>query len=422
MRQLFSALFLHLIFLSSTPVAARDFHFGIGMHVGIGRYDEQTASNTIAASPFTSVRDDLLWSRVQRSDRSFAPSREVQELDKFISATAKQGKKIVLILGYGNSIATRNGLIETPEEIAFFVEYAKWAAQRFADRVEYFEIWNEWSGGMGLERVPHDKRSAEVYINLLKATSEAIRQVAPGAKILSSGIAGLDTKWFTAFINAGGAAYVDGISMHPYVHTYKVGPIPETAIAWMDRMRAFMQKGGIDKPFLVTEIGWPNLRNSRPPISEEMTGDYLFRFVSLARTRPWVKGVWWYELFNGGVSPSNPEMNFGLIALDGRKKPSFFQATLMARLLGNYDQWQDESMSSDFRQIKLSSSSSERNCLAVWAPDAPVSFTITSSDLPFTALQQGEPMQADLKNLSKQATATPLLACTEGKQLAIRRD
>ncbi len=58
-------------------------------------------------------------------------------------------------------------------------------------------------------------------------------------------------------------------------------------------------------------------------MTEQQAATYLQQFMLLAKSRPWIGGVWWYDLFDDGDNAANTEHRFGLIDRAGAKRPAF---------------------------------------------------------------------------------------------------
>jgi len=92
--------------------------------------------------------------------------------------------------------------------------------------------------------------------------------------------------------------------------------------------------GGKLVPLQITETGWPTQidRRGTPP---EVSAAYLARLFLLARTMPFLKGVWWYDFQDDGWKADYNENNFGLVRPDLTPKPSYYAlagiSTLAAR-------------------------------------------------------------------------------------------
>ena len=112
-----------------------------------------------------------------------------------IDMLCENGIKIVYCLNFGNRLyegykerklpQLKEWYYESPrppkseEALKAWDEFVKFSVEYFKDRVEYFEIWNEWNG-MGYWG---EKPDADMYIKLAKRTIAVIRKIAPGAKI-----------------------------------------------------------------------------------------------------------------------------------------------------------------------------------------------------------------------------------------------
>jgi hypothetical protein len=93
----------------------------------------------------------------------------------------------------------------------------------------------------------------------------------------------------------------------------------------MAQVETMAQKysGGKPVPLQITETGWPTQidRRGTPP---EVSAAYLARLFLLARTMPFLKGVWWYDFQDDGWNASYNENNFGIVRPDLTPKPSWF--------------------------------------------------------------------------------------------------
>lgn len=111
-------------------------------------------------------------------------------------------------------------------------EIVKRVAERYRDRVVY-QIWNE--GDKASEAavgIP-----ASVYAQLLDLDVQAIRSVAPNAKIISQGhVSGDVTYWQKVASRSAVAASITGVAIHPYGlgggEYGWIGPLEPTLQAW----------------------------------------------------------------------------------------------------------------------------------------------------------------------------------------------
>jgi len=352
--------------------AQRKLEVGVGVHMGDYPLPAtQKALNDLDVS----LRGDVPWKDIEVTPGNLqypsSASSPLGKLDTLVTDAARRQHRPVLILAYGNKAYDGGGLITSPRGIDAFAKYAAFTVAHFKGRAEDFEVWNEWNHGTGLppeHKVAGDARS---YVNLLRATAQSIKSANPQARVLGGAVAGTDTAWITQFAQAQGLQYVDGLSVHPYVHCNArtvprapadlklsgkllnmssggsavrvsqgvpvlspIGGTPEQAIAWLDQVKALLDQYSPSRPIpvYVTEIGWPTSKGQCgiPPAA---AAAYLQRFMLLAATRPWIAGVWWYDLFDDGDDPGSREHRFGLAAKDRSPKPAYGALSALADVL-----------------------------------------------------------------------------------------
>jgi hypothetical protein len=126
---------------------------------------------------------------------------------------------------------------------------------------------------------------------------------------------------------------VDAVSVHSYT-LFRRETNPEGAVASIDRLRRLLIEAAPDRdiPIYVTEMGWPT-NHGKHGVTEREAASYLVRFMLLARTRPWIDGVWWYDLIDDGDSSTRAEHRFGLVRRDLAPKLAFDMAKQVSRLL-----------------------------------------------------------------------------------------
>ncbi len=369
MRSLLAALCL---LISAQALANPDdgFLLGVGTHAGVGRESAAAIVSALGRGHFDAIRDDLMWSRVERTPGAFRAGAETKQLDRLVEASARAGRQVILILAYGNRQAGARGLVDNAAERAAFLRYVRWAVSRYRGSVRYFEVWNEWNIGLGSGPKPWQPGSAADYVELLRATYPVIKSLAPDSVVLGAGVAGTDAPWWRAFVRLGGQDYLDGVSLHPYVHGKGKAGLPERAIDWLEEARDILAAGPgrpAVKPFYITEIGWPSSTTPQG-VDAATAADYLTRFTVLARARsPWIRGVWWYELIDGGGRPDNNEHNFGLFRRQGQAKPTAEAFAEVAALFTRFDTWRELDAPPQLRLVTASSGGAAGGCAVLWS-------------------------------------------------------
>ena len=206
-------------------------------------------------------------------------------------------------------------------------------AARFAAAVAHsgrpwsplYEVWNEWNvKALGIPGTPPDPSySAENYVALARAIAPAVHQADPNAKVLVGAI-GDDPQWTWTrrALDAGLLQSGDGVSLHLF--DYCDAPADRTAARLIERSLAFRQlirraNNGKDADVYVTEFGWPTAQGACHVDIGEATANTV-QYIRWARTQPWIKGIWLYELKNSGYGADNIEDNFGVYDFDGKPK------------------------------------------------------------------------------------------------------
>ncbi len=125
--------------------------------------------------------------------------------------------------------------------------------------------------------------------------------------------------------------YIDAVAVHPY--SQPRGPdvyTPGGFTRWQFRRiqeihQKFINHGASDKPFWLTEIGWPTCpSNTSKCVSETDQAAYTQRMFDIIKTeyQGWVQAVYMYNYHDPATqNPSNMENWFGLLRADGTPKP-----------------------------------------------------------------------------------------------------
>jgi hypothetical protein len=337
-RTLWAACWLAAVPLAE-PEAVRaspPFEFGACIHLAMNRSNADTVTVALRQGGFVSFRDDVFWGVIepQRGVLSFPATFE--QLDRTVKSVRAAGGRPLLILDYGNQFYDHGGLVRSPEAMDAFQAYVRFVVSHFGRAVDQYEVWNEWNTGFG----SNPKVSAgdpEAYVRLLQRTYQTVKSLNPHALVIGGAVAGSDLSWSKAFFAAGGLQYLDAFSVHSYT-LFHLHSNPEVAIRILDLLHTAIRQVAPEReiPVLITEMGWPT-NAGHFGVSEDQAAAYLIRFLSLVKARPWIGGVWWYDLIDDGSSDSDAEQRFGLLTTASRPKPSFSAAARMAPLLRDSD-------------------------------------------------------------------------------------
>lgn len=389
-----------------------NFILGVGTHVG---QNKNTANDVLALfslGGIRSIRDEAYWSSIEKSPGQLAFPNDLSDLDKLLYGVHSRGGRPLIILDYGNANYDNGEKPFTPAGRKAFSQYAKYIATRYASLNPIFEIWNEWNAGTWLA-VPDPKADAQSYALLVKEVIPIVRKAAPGALILVGATGGYDSKWTERFLQTSDGEMADGFSIHPYVYIASPDHSPEAAVKDIDAlnkqiMDAAAAMGRSPMPIYVTEIGWPTSQTNGG-VTEERQANYGLRFLLLARSRPFMRGIWWYDLINDGNDSKNAEHNFGLVREGLSAKPLFSQIINLSACLQNSLTPRSSSNTTGLVIVNVNCGNGTA-ITAVWnTSQNPVRFNVKSEDTNLTATRNGSSMVIPRDTSSMMAEEAPVL-------------
>ena len=335
LRQIAGIAALLLSFAAPQHAWADDFIFGTGAHFAFNPkrgYLPETQRPHIADLGVSSFRDDILEGAFTVTEPDHPLGRQ---LDRLNTMLLERGPRAVLILK-GRQLAKTPVLRDaptSPREIEMFANFATRVVSATKAFNPIYEIWNEWNmgwrprqpvmGPLGL-RSENPDYSPENYVEVARATYQAIKATSPAALVLTGSIGDDEGwEWSKRAMKAGLAKTGDGISVHFYNHCNP--PPRRTAENLIEKVESFhkaIQEAGTGTlPLYITEFGWPNDQGPCG-IPHALAAANLAQFALWAPTRSWIKGIWTYELRNSGINPMDREDNFGLYDYDNVAKPA----------------------------------------------------------------------------------------------------
>ncbi|EPY5197812.1 cellulase family glycosylhydrolase [Klebsiella quasipneumoniae] len=308
---------------------SQEFEIGIGTHISYYPESSNYYVELVKKYGFTSIRDELPWTNVDNGDGTYSIPKYRQKNDELFS-TANLSEKMssMIVLDYGHSKYTKGGYPQNDNDIEQFARYAAWIANRYKGKIKYYEIWNEWLLGTGIKPGLQKYRpSDEIFFKLVKETSKKIKENDPDAIIITGSFNPnneRDKKWIIGLLDRGLLNFVEGLSLHPY--TYNTGSaIKESAegnIAIIDDFETQLkQKYKKTIPLYITEIGMPTYKG-RWGVTEDIAGLFALKYTLLAKSRKYIKGIWWYDLKDDGNDDKNKEHRFGFFNYNFQEKKS----------------------------------------------------------------------------------------------------
>lgn len=316
--------------LPAAGTAADPIVVGVCTHFGQGKGLLKANLSMMRQAGISSFRDEVGWRAIEKTKGQYEMPAA---WDEFVNEGRKAGIEPLLILDYGNPLYDDGDKPRSAEAIEAFTKYAEFVVRHFQGRVKLYEVWNEWDIAIG-SRTPG---SADDYGALLKAVYPRIKAVDPSITVFGGAPTpgGVKNGWLERVLEKGVLPFMDALSIHTYTYS-ETGRArgPEAWAEWMAQVETMAQKysGGKPVPLQITETGWPTQldRRGTPP---EVSAAYLARLFLLARTMPFLKGVWWYDFQDDGWNASYNENNFGIVRPDLTPKPAWFAIAGVADLV-----------------------------------------------------------------------------------------
>jgi len=309
------------------PVAAagvRQLLVGAQTHLATNEKNYQLAATEhwLSKLGFTAFRDDAVMTRERyrkpTDSTYFDPTQ-----DSLLNATAGRARPLFSLV-YGDP-SLEGGIqpldVQTQQA---FASFSAGVAKHMPGSRPLVEIWNEWNLGTGTTQ--NRPGAPEDYVRLVNVTAPAIRRARPDAVILAGAATNEvdDWHWTLAALRGGMAANIDGVTLHPY--DYCEQPPKRTAahiVQQLDVLHEAMQgiPGAGRLPIYISEVGWPS-EDMKCFVSEGDAAAYSAQLILEADLRPWIAGIWFYELKDSLKSnPSDREAHFGILDKNYAPKP-----------------------------------------------------------------------------------------------------
>lgn len=196
--------------------------------------------------PVTDFRDAVYWRAIEKTNGryDFSGARR-----SYPDRLEQQGAGMSLTVNNGHPGYDNGHTPITPEAVAAFARFAVAALDRFP-AIHTVEVGNEMNSDTFVSGPGWDTdltTRAVSYTALLAETARAVRARHPEVRILGGAAHSIPLFWFEALFDAGAAAHMDALVIHPY------GVAPEDLRALVGQLHTLPDAAGM--PIEVTEFG-----------------------------------------------------------------------------------------------------------------------------------------------------------------------
>ncbi|MCC6904724.1 MAG: O-antigen ligase family protein [Anaerolineae bacterium] len=289
----------------------------------------------IRETGFVWVRQVFAWDQIEPAPGEY----DWSAYDRIVEEAARRDLRLVAVLWRSPAWAAETPTAP-PAEHDDFARFAAAFAERYGDRIDVYQVWDEpnlSSGWGGLPPSPVD------YAALLGAAYDAIHAADAHALVLTAGLAPTtergpqnlsDLLFLEALYDNGAAAVFDGVAAKPY--GFDTGPDDRRAYpALLNVSRLLLlrqemgRRGDAGKPLWASHFGWnalpagwagePSAWGQTTPEQQAAWTEAFYRRALMEW--PWTGGLI-LENWQPAAPPGDPRWGFALKAADGTLSPA----------------------------------------------------------------------------------------------------
>ncbi|WP_321373290.1 hypothetical protein [uncultured Draconibacterium sp.] len=206
------------------------------------------------------------WNEIEREKGVY----DWSATDKAFEVALKNGITPFITVGRGNELYSKlttyddpklaeiygyrpEPPIKDPVAMEAFLAFVKATVERYKDKIDYWEVWNEPNHRNYWGSTPDGKE----YGLLLVETAELIKQTDPGCKIIGGSMAGINPEFTNDFLSVGADKIIDIISYHNY------GAVPEERVYKAIELWDVINKYNPEIELWQGECGYPSHSSTR---------------------------------------------------------------------------------------------------------------------------------------------------------------
>ncbi|MBY0405630.1 MAG: cellulase family glycosylhydrolase [Cyanobacteria bacterium] len=298
---------------------------GVSAHIDGGQINEVPL---MQRAGIRLVRFNIIWSSVERKKGEY----DFSSYDKLIDALSSAGIRSYVFLGFGNPVYKESMSVRTKEGRIAFAKYAAAAVKRYKGKKIIWEIWNE----PNLNSFWMPSADLDQYMELVQATSIAIKAEDPEAFVVGPALSGPYSPFFERMLRAGLLKWVDGISVHPY-QNFPTNLPPEGVIRQTASLRTLVQRYASNRPNVpIIFSEWGYSWSGESNFNEQIQGDYAVRQYLIGM----MLGIpvnMWYSWKNSRNEPCREAFKcFGLMRSDLTSRVGYYRVQNMNNQLEGY--------------------------------------------------------------------------------------
>ncbi len=229
------------------------------------------------------IRQTFRWDNIN-------PEPGVWSFDRFDSLmdlADQNDVKVIAVLAYDVGWIHPNGIAHrdiSPELSPYYLEYVRKVVERYRDRVDAWEIWNE-------PNVVYWKGANKDFYTLATQTGKLIKELDKDTPLLVGSTFRVDTSFIKGLYKYGVFEYADALSIHPYTVS------PNGVSRQIIKAKDLLEELELDKELWITEIGFPTRGLYPTKVKENRFSDYVIKTLSAA-TSHGIKVTVWFKNYD----------------------------------------------------------------------------------------------------------------------------
>ncbi|MDH4207795.1 MAG: beta-galactosidase, partial [Anaerolineae bacterium] len=316
------------------PDIAQAAVYPLGVNVSLEQYDQEQLDHALALvrdGGFHWVRQRFPWADIEPQPGAY----DWSPWDALVEACREHGLSLIAVLETTPQWARAPMDADTPQappkDFADYANFVRAFASRYADRIDYYEIWDEPNLYPNWGERYVDPRG---YAHLLQTGYQAVKDADPEATVLTAGLAPnveeggrymSDLLFLEEMYQAGAREYFDVLAVKPYGMWYEpsdrcLSPGETNFSRPILAREVMLRHGDADKAIWAVEFGWcalPASWSGQPAPwtsdSEEVQARRTVEAIERARSEwPWM-GVLALQHLQPVAEEDDPSRCFALV-------------------------------------------------------------------------------------------------------------
>jgi len=269
---------------------------------GFWRNDMARITPMLKSIGFSARRDSAYWDEFEQTQGNYVTTPVVQGI---LDIDQQNDMSLFWTAGRGNSLYDNGLVVSTPEGILAYAKYIDAFLTQHPE-IKQVELLNEFNGNSNSAC----GATATCYVAIAQGVYEYVKPLHPDVEIVAGGTSSYSQSWWNEYFAAGGNAYADAFSYHPYnLATYRLN---EVATALTNQIKS--HNNGVGKPIYMSEIGWSitdsTTGNAAKVSTEKQQADRIVYSFVAPQANPEIASVNWYNGIDYGSTPT--EYGFGI--------------------------------------------------------------------------------------------------------------